>query len=228
MTALPTEAGSFSSRGGLTRAQPGPGGDVAGPVEVGVQLAVDGADDGVLPGSSASGPADVAVDRGVGGCTRTTRRPALSALATRMLVNWPQPASRIDRFSPALAATLRPGCSTVPLAEAVMAATRSSSSAMVSQVSTSPVGGLVVEVAPLVADRAPLLGERPPEPPAVAGAGPGAFLAALQVGDPLLGGIRGTAGWRRPPRRWWSGTAPPPGRPRPTGPSSTAARSRPR
>src|SRR4029453_4305283 len=39
------------------------------------------------------------------GCTSTTRRPALSALATRILVNWVQPASRIDRFSPALAPT---------------------------------------------------------------------------------------------------------------------------
>jgi hypothetical protein len=39
VTALPADAGSFSSRGGLTRAQPGPGGDVACPIEVGVQLA---------------------------------------------------------------------------------------------------------------------------------------------------------------------------------------------
>src|SRR5512132_975726 len=51
--------------GGLTRAQPGPGGDVASPVQVGVQLAVDRADDGVLPGPAAAGAADVAVDRGV-------------------------------------------------------------------------------------------------------------------------------------------------------------------
>src|SRR5215211_7669734 len=41
-------------------------------------------------------------------------------------------------------------------------------------------GGLVVEVAPLVADLAPLLGEGPPQPPAVARAGPGACLAALR------------------------------------------------
>jgi hypothetical protein len=72
------------------------------------------------------------------GFTKMTRRPALSALATRMLVNWFQPASRIDRFSPALAATLRPGSSTVPAAEVVIAATRRSSNAIVSQVSTSP------------------------------------------------------------------------------------------
>jgi hypothetical protein len=51
-------------------------------------------------------------------------------------------------------------------------------------------GGLVVEVAPLVADLAPLLGEGPPQPPAVARAGPGACLAALQVGDPLPGGVK--------------------------------------
>ena len=38
-----------------------------------------------------------------------------------MFVNWVQPASRIDRFSPALAATFRPGCWAVPEAEAVMA-----------------------------------------------------------------------------------------------------------
>ena len=39
-------------------------------------------------------------------------------------MNWVQPASRIDRFSPALAATLRPGCSTVPEDVALIAATR--------------------------------------------------------------------------------------------------------
>src|SRR5438093_72040 len=38
------------------------------------------------------------------GFTRTTRRPALSALLARMLLNWYQPASRMLLFSPALAA----------------------------------------------------------------------------------------------------------------------------
>src|SRR5215208_6780402 len=75
VTALPTGAGSFSSRGGLTRAQPGPGCDVAGPIEVGAQLAVDGADDDVLTGPDASSSAGVAVDRGVGG-THETASPA--------------------------------------------------------------------------------------------------------------------------------------------------------
>src|SRR5215211_343408 len=67
VTALPAEAGSFSSRGGLTRAQPGPGCDVACPVDIGVYRPADGADHRVLPGPGASGPAGVAVDRGVGG-----------------------------------------------------------------------------------------------------------------------------------------------------------------
>jgi hypothetical protein len=51
------------------------------------------------------------------------------------------------------------------------------------------VGGLVMEVAPLVADLAPLFGEGPP-PPSVAGAGPGPRGAALQINDPLLRGIQ--------------------------------------
>src|SRR5512132_340398 len=67
VTALPAEAGSFSSRGGLTRAQPGPGCDVACPVDIGVYRPADGADHRVLPRPGASGPAGVAVDRGVGG-----------------------------------------------------------------------------------------------------------------------------------------------------------------
>ena len=70
------------------------------------------------------------------GFTKMTGRPALSALATRILANCVQPASRIDRFNPALAATLRPGASTVPAAAAVMAASRRFSSAIVSQEST--------------------------------------------------------------------------------------------
>src|ERR1051326_7885775 len=38
------------------------------------------------------------------GSTNTTRRPALSALALQKDWHWPQPASRIDWFNPALAA----------------------------------------------------------------------------------------------------------------------------
>src|SRR6266516_709331 len=40
------------------------------------------------------------------GFTSTTRRPASAALPVRMLMNWAQPASRIDLFSPALARAL--------------------------------------------------------------------------------------------------------------------------
>src|SRR6266540_2570497 len=54
-----------------------------------------------------------------------------------MLVNWAQPASRIDLFRPAFCATLRPGCCAVPRAERVLSATRRSSSPIASQVSTS-------------------------------------------------------------------------------------------
>jgi hypothetical protein len=72
------------------------------------------------------------------GSTLTTRRPAPSALATRIEMNWPQPASRMLRFSPALAATLRPGSTVVPLAERVMLAVARSSTAMTSELSTSP------------------------------------------------------------------------------------------
>jgi hypothetical protein len=38
------------------------------------------------------------------GLTNTTRRPALAALAMQKDWNWPQPASKIDWFKPALAA----------------------------------------------------------------------------------------------------------------------------
>src|SRR5260370_41484103 len=63
VTGLPPEGGSFSScRGSLTRAQPGPGRDVACPVEVGVDHAVNGADDGLLLRARASAPAAVAAD----------------------------------------------------------------------------------------------------------------------------------------------------------------------
>ncbi len=42
MTALPVETGSFSGDERLTRAQPGPGCDVARPIKVGVVLAAEG------------------------------------------------------------------------------------------------------------------------------------------------------------------------------------------
>ena len=67
VTALPPEGGSFSSRRrGLIRAQPGPGVDVPGPVDVGVDRARSGADHGVLPRSGAPRPAGVAVDARAG------------------------------------------------------------------------------------------------------------------------------------------------------------------
>src|SRR5215207_3963243 len=104
-----------------------------------------------------------------------------------MLVNCVQPASRIDRFRPALAATLRPGCLMVPAAEAVMAATRRSSNARVSQVSTSPRATLWWKSRrwlrsvrhSLASDRLSRL--RLP--------GPGTHDTALQVDDPLLRGV---------------------------------------
>src|SRR5215469_1146122 len=61
------EGTGFSSRGGLTRAQPGPGGDVACPVKVGVDLAVGGADHDVLLGAGASVSAVVAFDASADG-----------------------------------------------------------------------------------------------------------------------------------------------------------------
>src|SRR4029450_9563755 len=53
-----------------------------------------------------------------------------------MIMNSAQPASRMLRFRPLLAATLVPGCSTVPRAEAVMPFIRRASSATASQAST--------------------------------------------------------------------------------------------
>src|SRR5438477_1411218 len=61
VTALPPEGGSFSSCwGSVTRAQPGPGGNVDRTVDVCVHRAARGADHGVLAGTSASRPAVVA------------------------------------------------------------------------------------------------------------------------------------------------------------------------
>jgi hypothetical protein len=67
VTALPAAAGSFSSREGLTRAQPGPGGDVARPVVVGVPRSASRADDGVLPRPGAAGATGMAAGAGVVG-----------------------------------------------------------------------------------------------------------------------------------------------------------------
>ena len=61
------EGAGFSSRGGLTRAQPGPGCDVARRVEVGVDLAVHGADHSLLPRPGALPAASVAFDTRSGG-----------------------------------------------------------------------------------------------------------------------------------------------------------------
>src|SRR5215207_7466712 len=67
VTVLAAEADSFSGDMRLTRAQPGPGCDVACPVEVGVLRAAAGADDGVLPWPGAARAAGVAVAAGVAG-----------------------------------------------------------------------------------------------------------------------------------------------------------------
>src|SRR5215469_2266568 len=63
VTALPPGGDSFSScRCSPTRAQPGPGVDVPGPVHVGVVRAAVGTDHRVLPRALASLPAGVAGD----------------------------------------------------------------------------------------------------------------------------------------------------------------------
>src|SRR5215472_8630963 len=67
VTAQMLDSTSFSSRGGLTRAQPGPGGDVARRIEIGIHLAVRSADHGVLPGASAFPSAMLASDACAGG-----------------------------------------------------------------------------------------------------------------------------------------------------------------
>jgi hypothetical protein len=54
------------------------------------------------------------------GSTLTTTRPALSAFSRISLTNVPHPASAMLRFKPDLAATFRPGSSTVPFAERSM------------------------------------------------------------------------------------------------------------
>src|SRR6516165_6599397 len=102
-----------------------------------------------------------------------------------MRANWPQPASRIERFRPDLAATWVPGRSSVPRAERVMFGMRRSSSAMTSQVWTSA-RGLVAEVGPAVTDAAVYCGDFRPGAAAV---GRPAFLAGqcLLLGGGLMG-----------------------------------------
>src|ERR1700691_2980045 len=67
VTALPPEGCRFSSHSGLTRAQPGPGIDVSGAVDIGVVRPAARADHGILSRSRAPGAAAVAVDARVGG-----------------------------------------------------------------------------------------------------------------------------------------------------------------
>src|SRR5215211_9163062 len=189
MTALPADPGSFSSNGGLTRAQPGPGCDVAGPVEVGVQVAVDGADDGVLAGPAASGPAGMAVDRGVGGMHEDDSPSGAFSLGDKDAREL-GPAGVQDRpVQPGLGRNVAAGILHRTCGRSGHGGHTELFEGDRVVVVDQPAGGLVVEVPPLVSHLAPLLGERPPEPPTVTGAGPGALLAALQVGDPLLCGI---------------------------------------
>ena len=67
VTAPVPDGTGLSSRGGLTRAQPGPGRYVACPVDVGVDRAVRGTDHCVLPGAGAFPPAYMTVNAGAGG-----------------------------------------------------------------------------------------------------------------------------------------------------------------
>src|SRR5215207_3329845 len=189
VTALPTGAGSFSSRGGLTRAQPGPGGDISGPVQVGVQGAVDGADDRVLPWSAAASPAGVAVDRGAAGMHEHDSPSGAFSLGGKDAREL-GPAGVQDR-------PVQPGLGGNVAAGMVHGAGGRGGHGGYPQVfqrdgvagADQCAGNLVVKVPPPVAQLAPLFGEGPPEPSAVPRAGAGALLAALQVDDPLLGGI---------------------------------------
>src|SRR5262249_54128538 len=96
--------GSFSScRRSLTRAQPGPGRNVPRSVHVSIDHAMNRTYDDLLPRAVASSPQRWQPVLVPAGFTCTTRRRASAALPVRMLVNWAQPASRIDLFSPALA-----------------------------------------------------------------------------------------------------------------------------
>ena len=169
--------------------QPGPGRDVACPVDIGVYRPAGRADHRVLPGPGASGPAGVAVDRGVGGVHDDDSPSGAFSLGGedgRELA----PAGIEDcPVSPAFCATLRPGASMVPLAEAVMLATRRSSRSACRRrrgrarsCGGSRAGGC---------GPTPLLGRYPPQSLAVPGAGLGGSLQPLQVGECRLGRVEG-------------------------------------
>ena len=192
MTVLPTGSRQLLKPRRLDQspAQPGPGGDVAGPVEVGIQVAVEGADDGVLSGPAASGPAGVAVDRGGGGVHEDDPSSGAFSLGDKdahELV----PAGVQDRpVQPGLGSHVAAGhVDRAPGRGGQVVDVQLLQRYFVIALDESP-SGLVVEVAPLVADRTPLLGERPPQPPAVARTGPGTCLSALQIGEPPLSGIQ--------------------------------------
>src|SRR5918999_6478390 len=189
VTALPTEAGSFSSRGGLTRAEPGPGCDVACPVAVGVQFAVGGADDDVLMGTGAFDPTDVAVDRGGGGVHEDDSSSGALSLGDKD-ARERCPACVQDR-------PVQPGLGCNAAARELHGAGGRGGHGGHAELfegkrvagGDQRAGGLVVNVPPPVADLAPRFGEGPQESSAVAGTRSGASGAALQVSDWPLGGV---------------------------------------
>jgi hypothetical protein len=87
--------------------------------------------------SAAQCPQDGHVREVLRGSTAISSRPALSALAARIDRNTPQPASRIDRLSPAFCATRVPGVCAVPRAERHMLLIRSASWQITSWCATS-------------------------------------------------------------------------------------------
>ena len=144
--------------------------------------------DGVLPWPGAAGAAGVAGDAGVAGVHADHSSSGAFSLGDEGARELP-PAGVQDRpVEPGLLRDVPPGFrggTTSRGGQAVdMKVLQRQHVVGVDQ----GMGGLVVEVAPLVTDLAPLLGERPPEPLAIAGAEPGAFLAALQAGDLCLRG----------------------------------------
>src|SRR4029453_15868065 len=194
VTALPAEAGSFSSRGGLTRAQPGPGCDVACPVDIGVYRPADGANHRVLPGPGTSGPAGVAVDRGVGGVHEDDSPSGAFSLGGedgRELA----PAGIEDRPVESGLLRDRPArcLDGAPGRGRHVGHTEVFQRQRVVGVDEGA-RGLVVEVAPAVADLTPLLGQYPPQSLAVPGARLGALLTPLQVGECRLGRVEEPGG----------------------------------
>src|SRR4029453_3196829 len=188
VTALAAEADSFSGDVRLTRAQPGPGRDVICPVTVGVLLAAGGTDDGVLPWPDASRTAGVTVEAGVAGFHPDPSSSGALSLGDEDAGEL-SPAGVQDRpVEPGLLRHVPPG----PFNGATSGGGQAANSQVLQRQHIVRVnqgaGGLVVEVAPLVADLAPFPGTRPPEPPAVARAERGAFLSALQTGNTCLCG----------------------------------------